>query len=116
MAADLRAAIFSARDEAEAKRLLAETVAKYSKTQQKLSVWMETNVAEGLTVFRLEKRLCQRLRTTNAIERLNGEIRRRFKVIASFPNSDSCLRLATAVAMEVSEDWENGRRYVTIEN
>jgi transposase-like protein len=115
VAADLRA-IFNARDEAESKRLLAETVAKYSKTQQKLSVWMETNVAEGLTVFRLEKSLRRRLRTTNAIERLNGEIRRRVKVIASFPNSDSCLRLATAVAMEVSEDWENGRRYVRIEN
>lgn len=115
VAADLRA-IFNARDEAEAKRLLKETVAKYAKTQQKLAIWMETNVSEGLTVFRMARPLQRRLRTSNAIERLNLEIRRRVKVIASFPNADSCLRLATAVAMEVSEDWESGRRYVKIEN
>ena len=109
-------AVINARDKAEANRLHKETVAKYAKTQQKLADWMETNVSQGLTVLRMAKPLQRRLRTSNAIERLNLELRRRVKVIASFPNAGSCLRLATAVAMEVSEDWESGRRYVKIEN
>lgn len=113
VAADIRA-IFNARDDAEAERLVRETVVKYQKSQAKLSAWMDQNIREGLTVFALPKPLRKRLRTSNAIERLNEEIRRRVKVIPSFPNSASCLRLTTAVAMEVSEDWESGRRYVTM--
>ena len=115
VAADLRA-IFNARDAAEAERLVKETVEKYKKSQTRLAAWIDENVREGLTVFQIAPALRRRLRTSNAIERFNEEVRRRVKVISSFPSSSSCLRLATAVAMEISEDWEAGKRYVTMPN
>lgn len=55
----------------------------------------------------------RRLRTTNMLERLNRELKRRTRVATLFPNEASLLRLATAVLVEVSEEWETGKRYVT---
>jgi len=54
------------------------------------------------------------LRTTNMLERQNKEIKRRTRVATLFPNTDSCLRLVSAVLMEVSEGWETGRKYLTM--
>ena len=53
------------------------------------------------------------LRTTNGLERLNKEVRRRTAVVGIFPNEASCLRLVTALLMETSEEWELGRAYLT---
>ena len=76
---------------------------------------MEENVPESLTVFRLPPAHRKRLRTTNMDERLNRELKRRTRVARIFPNEASLLRLVTAVLMEVSEEWETGKRYVTFE-
>ena len=57
----------------------------------------------------------KRLRTTNVLERVNREIKRRTRVSTLFPNEASCLRLVTAVVMEISEEWETGRIYLTID-
>jgi len=65
-----------------------------------------------VTVFELPQKHRRRLRTNNCIERFNGEIKRRTKVIRIFPNRDSLLRLVTALCMEQSEEWITGRRYV----
>ncbi|MCA2961936.1 MAG: transposase, partial [Silvanigrellales bacterium] len=46
-------------------------------------------------------------------ERLNEEVRRRIKVIGSFPNSASALRLMSFVLMERGDDWGSSKRYVT---
>ena len=56
----------------------------------------------------------ERLRTSNSIERLNKEIKRRTRVVGLFPNEASLLRLVTALALEVSEDWESGRIYLSM--
>ncbi len=53
-----------------------------------------------------------RIRTTNGMERLNQELKRRTRVIRIFPNKDACLRLVTALCMEQSEEWESGRQYL----
>ncbi len=53
-----------------------------------------------------------RLRTSNAIERVNKEIKRRTRVATLFPSDTSCQRLVTAVAMEISEEWITGRTYL----
>lgn len=50
------------------------------------------------------------LRTTNSLERLNREIRRREKVISIFPNTDSAVRLIGAVLMEIDEKWTKSKR------
>lgn len=112
VAADIRA-IFNARDRAEADRLLAATVQKYTKTAAKLAAWLEANIPEGLTVFAFPQAHRRLLRTTNGVERLNREIRRRSRVVGIFPNENAYLRLVTAILMEISEEWFTGRAYLT---
>lgn len=112
VAADLRA-IFQAASAHEADGLLRRTVEKYSKSAPKLAAWMEANVPEGLTVFAFPPAHRRLLRTTNGVERLNEEIRRRTRVARLFPHEASCLRLVTAIVMEASEDWETGKAYLS---
>lgn len=55
------------------------------------------------------------LRTSNSVERLNREIKRRTRVASLFPNENALLRLVTALAIEISEDWETGRAYLAMD-
>jgi len=112
VAAELRS-VFNAADRREAEERLAKLVTKYQKPAPKLSAWLEANVPEGLTVLSLPEEHRRRLRTTNGLERLNKEIKRRTRVATLFPNEASLLRLVSAVLMEISEDWETGKTYVT---
>lgn len=114
VAADLRA-VFTAPDRREADRLLAAMIEKYRPTAPKLAAWLETDVPEGLTVFAFPAAQRIRLRTTNVLERLNEEIRRRTRVALLFPNEASLLRLASAVLIEISEEWETGKVYLSQE-
>ncbi len=114
VAADIRAA-FNAPDRTAAEALLAQTVAKYAAIAPKLADWMEVNIPEGLTVFAWPARNRRLLRTVNGLERLNREIRRRTRVAVLFPNEASCLRLTTAIVMEVSEEWETSRVYIRLD-
>ena len=77
---------------------------------------MEHSIPEGLTVFALPSSHRRLLRTTNMLERLNKEIKRRTRVAALFPNEASLLRLVSAVLAEISEEWETGRVYLTLDN
>ena len=104
--------IFESSTRQEAERLLDDLVTTYEKQAPKLADWLETNVPEGFTVFALPVPYRRKLRTTNLSELLNREIRRRTKVVGVFPNRESLLRLVTAVLVEISEAWENGRRYL----
>lgn len=111
VAADIRA-IFDAPNRFDAEALLKKTVQKYTRLASKLAVWMEHNLPQGLTVFTFPASQRRLLRTTNGLERLNREIRRRSRVAALFPNEASCLRLVTAIVMEISEEWQTGRVYL----
>jgi putative transposase len=111
VARDIRA-VFNAPDRVEADALLKKTVAKYAQDAPRLVSWMEKNLPEGLTVFSFPESHRRLIRTTNGLERLNREIRRRSLVASLFPNDASCLRLVTAVVMEISEDWQTGKRYI----
>jgi putative transposase len=113
VAAGIRA-IFDAPDRSEADRQLDLAVKKYRAKAPKLAEWLEQNVPEGLTIFSLPPGHRRRLRTSNMLERLNEEINRRTQVAGLFPNEGSVLRLVSAVLMEISEDWETGRRYLTM--
>jgi transposase-like protein len=112
VAASIRA-IFQASSLSEAKRLLTETAQRYRSVASKLASWMEENIGEGLMVFAFPEGHWRLLRTTNGLERLNQEIRRRTRVARLFPNEASCLRLVTAVVMEISDEWETGKAYLT---
>ncbi len=115
VAADLRA-IFDAPDRAEVERRLQLAIAKYEKTAEKLSAWMADNVPEALTVFAFSPAQRRRLRTSNMLERLSKEIKRRTRVATLFPSEASLLRLVSAVLMEVSEEWETEKLYLRVEN
>lgn len=112
--ADLRD-IFAAPDRAEADRRLQSAVGKYAESAPKLADWMEKNVGESLTVFCLPPTHRVRMRTSNVLERLNRELKRRTRVVSIFPSEASLLRLASAVLMETDEDWMSGRKYLTME-
>lgn len=80
-----------------------------------LVAWLEETIEEPLAVFALPDAHRQRLRTTNGLERYQQEIKRRSRVIRIFPNRESCLRLSSALAMEQSEDWLTGHRYLDMD-
>jgi len=113
VAADLRD-VFEAGDRPEAERRLKLVVEKYRDAAPKLAEWLEENVPEGLTVLALPAAHRKRLRTTNLLENLNKQVKRRTRVAGLFPNTDSALRLVTAVLMEQSEEWETGKVYLTM--
>jgi len=114
IAADVRA-IFDAPDRIEADRRLQCAVQKYASSAPKLSTWLEANVPESLSVFALPRLHRRRTRTTNMLERLSKEIKRRTRVATLFPNESSLLRLVTAVLMEISEEWETEKMYLRME-
>lgn len=115
VAGDLRA-IFDAPDRPEADRQLEIAVRKYERTAPKLATWLAANVPDSLTVFAFPPAHRRRLRTSNLLERLNKEIKRRTRVATLFPNEAALLRLVSAVLMEISEEWETDKIYLRMEN
>jgi len=111
VAGDIRA-IFNAPNLQEAERLLSMTVRKYEQKASDLARWLEENIPQGLTVFAFPAYQRRLLRTTNGLERLTREIRRRSRIVGIFPNEMSCLRLVTAVLMEISDEWLTCRVYI----
>jgi len=108
--------VFNAPSREDAERLLALMAERHRKTAPKLAEWIETAVPEGFAVFALPVAHRRRLRSTNLMESLNSQVRRRTRVAGLFPNDASLLRLVSAVLMEISEEWETGRRYLPKEN
>ena len=106
--------IFNSRDMAAADEKLAFYVNKYADSAPKLSEWMETNIAEGLTVLHLPQLHRKRMRTTNMLERVHKELNRRTRVAGLFPNEASLLRLVSAILMELDEEWQTGKRYLNM--
>ena len=72
-------------------------------------------IEEGLTIFKYPEEHRQKIRTSNGIERINREIKRRTRVAVIFPNEDSALRLITAILVEIHEDWIVSPRYLNME-
>ena len=114
VAADIRS-IFNANDRAGAEARLKEVVGKYRQTASKLAGWLEENAAQSLTVFNFPANHRRLIRTTNGLERVNQEVARRTRVARIFPNEASLLRLSSALLMEISEEWEGGKAYLTFE-
>ena len=99
-----------------AEQRLKEVVTRYAATAPKLATWMEENLPEGFAMFSLPTAHHKRLRTSNAIERINQELKRRTRVASLFPNEASLLRLVSALLAEFSDEWETGKIYLSMEN
>jgi putative transposase len=110
VAADIRS-MFNAPDRQTAEKLLQAAIQKYAASAPRLSAWLEENLSEGFSVFEFPLEHRRSIRTTNSLERINKEIRRRTRVVGVFPNEASCLRLISALLMEISEEWQIGKHY-----
>ena len=107
--------LYDRHDLAEARRDLAAWLEKWQPKYPKLCDWVEENIEETFTFYRLPREHHKHLRSTNMLERMNQELKRRTHVVRIFPNEASCLRLVRALAVEIHEDWIEGTRYLNME-
>jgi putative transposase len=106
--------IFNAPDVNEANRQLQAAIKDWESSHPKLAAWAQDNLAEGFAVFGLPPEHRVRMRTTNGLERLNKEIKRRTRVATLFPSSASCLRLVSAILAEQDEEWMSSKIYLNM--
>ena len=97
--------IFNSPTIEDARDFINKTITKFNKTASKFINWPEENIKEGLVVYSFPKEHRLKIKTSNCLERVNKEIRRRTKVAGLFLNEASCLRLVSAVLQEVHEGW-----------
>ena len=107
--------IYERRNVEEARRDLAAWLNKWESRYPKLCDWAEVNIEETLTFYRLPQEHHKHLKSTNMLERINQELKRRTLVVRIFPNAASCLRLIRALAVEIHEDWVEAIRYLNME-
>jgi len=104
--------IYDRHDVAEARRDLARWLEKWGGKYRKLCDWAEANIEETLTFLRLPRQHHKHMKSTNMLERLMEELKRRTYVVRIFPNSASCLRLVRALAAEIHDGWIEADRYL----
>lgn len=104
--------IYDRRDLAEARKDMASWLLRWQEKYPKLCSWVEDNIEETLSFYRLPFGHHKHLKSTNMLERLNEEIKRRTQVVRIFPNEESCLRLIRALAVETHENWIEANRYL----
>ena len=107
--------MYERRNVEEARRDLKSWLEKWSSKYPKLCGWVESNIEETWTFYRLPVAHHKHLKSTNLLERFNQEIKRRTLVVRIFPDEESCLRLVRAVAAEQHEEWMEGSRYLQAE-
>jgi putative transposase len=107
--------MYERRNVEEARRDLQAWLEKWAAKYPKLCAWVETNIEETWTFYRLPVSHHKHFKSTNLLERFNQEIKRRTLVVRIFPDEASCLRLVRAVAAEQHEEWLEGSRYVNVE-
>ena len=111
LAEDLRA-IFAATTREQAMVTAEAMAARWERTHPAVARLIEEGVEDCLACLAFPLAHRARIRTTNGMERLNEEIKRRTRVVRIFPNVEACLRLVTALCVEQSEEWISGRRYL----
>jgi putative transposase len=107
--------LYDRRDLAEARADLAAWIGKWQAKYPRLIAWVEENIEETLTFYRLPRQHHKHLKSTNMLERLNEEIKRRTHVVRIFPNAESCLRLVRALCVETHENWLEAHRYLNMD-
>jgi len=106
--------IYDRRELVEVRRDIAAWLAKWQAKHSKLCDWVEENIEETLTYYRLPLAHHKHMKSTNMLERFNQELKRRTHVVRIFPNGESCLRLVRALAVETHENWLESPRYLNM--
>ena len=99
----------------DARSALGAWIDKWTQSYPRLCAWVEENIEETLTFYHFPTQHHRRIRSTNMLERVNQEIKRRTRVVRIFPNEKSCLRLVRALLVELHEEWIGERRYLDME-
>ncbi len=107
--------IYDRRDAREARQDLAAWLLKWGKRYAKLCAWVEENIEETFSFYRLPRQHRKNLKSTNMLERLMEEIKRRTLVVRIFPNAAACLRLVRALAVETHENWIEAMQYLNMD-
>ena len=107
--------LYDRRNVEEARRDLAAWLAKWGSRYPKLCLWVEENIEETLSFYRLPPQHHKNLKSTNMLERIMEEIKRRTLVVRIFPNAAGCLRMIRALAVEMHENWIEAIRYLNME-
>ena len=107
--------LYDRRNLQEAQQDLAAWLAKWQEKYPKLCDWVEDNIEETFSFYTLPLQHHKHLKSTNMLERLNEEIKRRTRVVRIFPNPASCLRLIRALATETHENWIEAIRYLNMD-
>src|SRR6516165_6701505 len=106
--------LYDRRQLKEAKADIKAWIEKWQSRYSKLVAWVEDNIEETLTYYRLPLAHHRNMKSTNMLERFNEQIRRRTRVARIFPNEASCLRLVRALAVEQHERWQEDHRYLNM--
>jgi len=107
--------LYDRRDLSEAQKDLAQWLERWGTRYPKLCEWVEENIGETFSFYRLPLQHHKHLKSTNMLERFNEEIKRRTRVARIFPNASSCLRLVRALAVETHEGWLEASRYLNMD-
>jgi len=107
--------VFACPTRQTALEVAGELADRWRGSHPKVAEHVEEHVEECLACLSFPASHRKRIRTTNGLERLNQEIKRRTRVVRIFPNREACLRLVTALVVEQSEEWVSGRRYLNME-
>lgn len=106
--------IYNRKNLLEAQGELRAWLKKWESKYPKLCYWVEENIEETLSFYHLPIQHHKQIKSTNLLERLNEEIKRRTRVVRIFPNGESCLRLIRALAVEMHERWLTDNRYLNM--
>ena len=104
--------IFAATTREQALATAEAVAARWEASHPAVARLLEEAIEDCLACLAFPLAHRARIRTTNGLERLNEEIKRRTRVVRIFPNAEACLRLVTALCVEQSEEWVSGRRYL----
>ena len=107
--------LYDRRDLSEAQKDLTQWLERWGTRYPKLCEWVEENIGETFSFYRLPLQHHKHLKSTNMLERFNEEIKRRTRVARIFPNEASCLRLIRALAVETHEGWLEASRYLNMD-
>lgn len=111
--ADKLKLIWLAGNELEARRLARSLVDEYRSSFPDAIRCLEEGLEDSLAYFAFPALDTRKVSSTNLIERLNREIRRRTKQIGIFPTTDSFTRLISISLLEYTEDWLTGKSYLS---
>jgi len=107
--------LYDRRDAAEARLHLRAWLERWAAKYPRLCAWVEEGIEETWTFYRQPREHHKHIKSTNMLERLNQELKRRTHVVRIFPNEQSCLRLIRALASEQHEEWLHGPVYLDMQ-